>query len=89
MGDEDLLARMVRTKAGWGPADLERLYTSFGFDMREGAKHTVYSHAADPFNLRATVARHRELPTGYAQTAVSLIRQLKQLEAGATDEQNG
>jgi hypothetical protein len=81
MGNEDLLDRMVRTKAGWGPKDLEDLYTSFGFDMREGSKHTVYVHPADPRVLRATVSRHSELPTGYAQTAVRLIRHLKAITA--------
>lgn len=80
MGDEGLLARMVRTKAGWRPGDLDDLYVSFGFDKREGAKHTVYTHRADPWRLRATVARHSELPTGYAQTAVRLIRLLKEIE---------
>ncbi len=82
MGDEDLLARMVRTKADWGPEDLERLYTSFGFAKREGAKHTLYVHAADPQKLRATVARHRPLPSGYIRTAVQLVRHLKQTEGG-------
>jgi hypothetical protein len=64
MGDDDLLARMMRGKHGWGPEDLERLYLSFGRDKREGAKHTVYSHTADPLQLRATVARHSSLPIG-------------------------
>lgn len=83
MGDEDLLARMMRTKADWGPGDLEQLYTSFGFDKREGAKHTLYVHPIDPQRLRATVSRHRPLPTGYIQTAIRHIRLLKQIESEA------
>jgi hypothetical protein len=82
MGDEDLLARMLRSRHGWRAADLDRLYLSFGFQKREGAKHTIYSHAADPYVLRATVARHTSLATGYIQTAIRLIRHLKSLEEG-------
>jgi hypothetical protein len=85
MGDDSLLARMMRSKAGWGPQDLERLYLSYGFDKREGAKHTIYTHPADPFNLRATVARHAPLPKGYTQTAVRLIRLLAEIK-GRNDE---
>lgn len=80
MGDEELLAQMMRSKWGWKAADLERLYLSFGFDKREGGKHTVYTHSADPWTLRATVARHKSLPDGYVRTAIRLIRHLKQIE---------
>ena len=82
MGDDSLLARMLRSKSGWGPKDLERLYLSYGFEKREGAKHTVYSHKADPLHLRTTVARHSTLPTGYIQTDIRLIRLLAQIEGG-------
>lgn len=85
MGDDSLLARMMRSKSGWGPNDLERLYLSYGFEKREGAKHTVYTHKADPLNLRATVARHSNLPKGYTQTAIRLIRRLAEIE-GRNDE---
>jgi hypothetical protein len=88
MGDDSLLARMMRSKWGWGPQDLERLYLSYGFTRREGAKHTVYTHSADPLNLRATVARHTSLPIGYIQTALRLIRLLAEIE-GRNDESNG
>ncbi|MGQ0814062.1 MAG: hypothetical protein ACT4O1_06305 [Gemmatimonadota bacterium] len=82
MGDEELLARLVRSKTDCGWEDLDRLYTSFGFDKREGGKHTLYVHSRDPRNLRATVARHRSLAIGYITTAIRLIRQLKTLEEG-------
>lgn len=85
MGDDSLLARMMRSKAGWGSRDLERLYLSYGFVKREGARHTVYTHAADPLNLRATVARHSTLPKGYIQTALRLIARLAETE-GRNDE---
>ena len=80
MGDEDLLARMMRTKADWGQKDLDQLYRSFGFDKREGGKHVLYTHEADPRNLRATVSRSNSLPNGYIQTAIRLIRHLKAIQ---------
>ena len=79
MGDRELLAQMMRSKYGWGAADLDRLYTSFGFDKREGRNHTIYTHSADLATLRATVARHRSLPVGYVQTALKLIRHLQSI----------
>ena len=29
---EKILAKMRRTKAGWDPADFEKVYKGFGFD---------------------------------------------------------
>lgn len=83
MGDDFLLTRMMRSKSGWGMHDLERLYLSYGFDKREGAKHTVYSHKADPLRLRATVSRHGTLPIGYVQTAIRLVRLLLEIQGGS------
>ena len=77
-GDEKLLARMKATKAGWGWGDLQALYSSFGFDIRDRGKHTVFIHP-EWKSLRATVARHRSLPVGYIQTAIRLITELKRL----------
>ena len=34
----DLLERMRRSKAGWRPDDLARLFSSFGFDAVAGGK---------------------------------------------------
>lgn len=78
-GDEKLFARMQATKAGWGWQDLRTLYVSFGFDMRDKGKHTVFRHPKWK-TLRATVARHRSLPIGYIQTAIRLITELKRLK---------
>jgi predicted RNA binding protein YcfA (HicA-like mRNA interferase family) len=80
MGDDGLLARMLRTEHGWGADDLDRLYVSFGFRKRQGGSHTIYIHDADPMTLRATVARHSTLPIGYIQTAIRLIRLLRTRE---------
>ena len=78
---EKLLNKMRTSKAGWSFEDLEVLYTGFGFEKREGGKHTVYIHPDFP-ELRATVARHRTLAAGYIQHAISLIDQLNQQKGG-------
>jgi len=75
---EKLLERMRRTKEGWGQKDFETLYLGFGFEYREG-RDRVYIHRKYR-HLRAIVARHNQLATGYATTAVRLIDELKRLE---------
>ncbi len=74
---EKLYQRMRRTKAGWRPSDLDRLYRGFGFEVVQGAKHTLYIHPEFP-NLRATVTRSRSLAVGYIEYALQLIAALKE-----------
>jgi predicted RNA binding protein YcfA (HicA-like mRNA interferase family) len=74
---DDLLDRMRRTEAGWGPEDIGRLYEGFGFDRKEGSNHTIYRHP-DETDLRATVPRHHRLATVYARDAVANVEQLLQ-----------
>lgn len=74
-----LLEQMTRSKAGWKAKDLDALYLGFGFVKREGGKHVVYSHPEFP-QLRATVTRARNLPHGYVQEALSLIKELSRLK---------
>jgi hypothetical protein len=81
---EKLYQRMRRTKAGWKPSDLDRLYRGFGFEVREGAKHTLYIHPEFP-NLRATVTRSRSLAVGYIEHALQLIATLKEERGGMGD----
>ncbi len=83
---EKLLARMRNSKGGWKPRDFKCLYEGFGFELEEGSSHTIYVHPE--YGLRATVARHKSLATGYAATAVKLIDALKAKEA-ELDEQEG
>ena len=68
----DLLQRMRNSKNGWRFRDLDRLYTGFGFESREGGSHCVYSHPEHP-ELIATVTRSRTLAVGYIVHALSLI----------------
>lgn len=69
---------MRQTKDGWKPKDFDQLYLGFGFTKKEGANHTLYVYKK--YNLVATVARHNDLATGYAATAVKLIDQLLSLQ---------
>ncbi len=82
---DKLRARMSRTKEGWSPADVDRLYRGFGFRVREGAKHRIYSHPRFPW-LRATVARSSPLATGYVETALELLDRLDVL---SMQQENG
>lgn len=79
---DKLLEKMRNSKAGWNANDLHVLYVGFGFDFREGGKHTIYMHPEFP-ELRATVARHSTLAVGYIQYAINLIDKLKKLSKGA------
>ena len=67
-----LLTRMRQSPAGWGQADLDRLYVAYGFVGQHGARHNVYVHP-EYSELRATVPRHTELPPMYARWVVKSI----------------
>lgn len=82
-----LLERMRRTKDGYGQADFERLYKGFGFDKSAGGNHDTYFHAK--YKLKAQVARHNVLATGYAVEAVKIIDKLLEVQAREKEkEQN-
>lgn len=82
-----LRARMGRSSGGWGADDLDRLYRGFGFHMREGSKHRIYSHPRFPV-LRATVPRGSPLANGHVEAALGLLDRLDELieQAGGTED---
>lgn len=71
---------MENNKNGWGQSDLDTLYAGFGFVLRQGGKHRMYYHPVFP-QLHETVSRQNELPPGYAQSALKLLRELERLTA--------
>ena len=77
---EKLRADMENNKTGWGQDDLDTLYAGYGFTLRQGGKHRMYYHPYFP-QLHETVSRQNDLPPGYAQSALKLIRELEQLTA--------
>jgi hypothetical protein len=48
--------------------------------LRQGGKHRFYSHPRFP-QLHESVSRQNDLPPGYAQSALKLIRELERLSA--------
>jgi hypothetical protein len=80
-----LRADMENNKSGWGQSDLDALYAGYGFVLRQGGKHRFYSHPHFP-QLHESVSRQNDLPPGYAQSALKLIRELERLtsEQGRT-----
>lgn len=80
---EKLREDMENNKSGWGQSDLDALYTGYGFVLRQGGKHRFYSHPRFP-QLHESVSRQNDLPPGYAQSALKLIRELERLSAEQT-----
>ena len=76
---EKLLESMKASLSNWKETDLDRLYKGFGFEVRHGSKHNIYSHPDYP-ELQQTVARHRKLSKGYVQDAIDAIEKLKALQ---------
>lgn len=74
---------MENNKSGWGQSDLDALYAGYGFVLRQGGKHRFYSHPHFP-QLHESVSRQNNLPPGYAQSALKLIRELERLTAEQT-----
>jgi hypothetical protein len=74
---------MKNNKSGWGQSDLDTLYRGYGFTLREGGKHRMYTHSVFP-QLHESVSRQNDLPPGYAQSALKLIAELERLTAEQT-----
>ncbi|MEX2492952.1 MAG: hypothetical protein WD425_14450 [Nitrospirales bacterium] len=84
---EKLLSKMRDSKSGWQFKDLDRLYRYFGFKVREGGKHCIYTHPEHP-TLMATVTRSRSLAIGYIQHAIKLIDKILEIQQSETGEEN-
>jgi len=72
---------MRQSSYGWSPQDLEKVYRYYGFVVREGGKHRIYTHPEAP-NLIATVKRGKRLAVGYIKDAITLIDKLMILKEG-------
>ncbi len=80
---EKLRKRMQGSKDGWTANQLRRLYLGYGFQLREGSKHRVFSHPTYPY-LRATTIRDGVVAVGYIETALELLEKLEAAEKGET-----
>ncbi|HAZ07915.1 MAG TPA: hypothetical protein DCZ01_05170 [Elusimicrobia bacterium] len=74
---------MEKNKNGWGQRAIDALYTGYGFILRQGGKHRIYTHPFFP-QLHQAVSRQNDLPPGYAQSALKLIAELERLTAAQT-----
>lgn len=76
---EKTLEKMRASLDGWGPDDVTSVYLHFGFIMREGANHRIFTHP-DHEDLTGTCGRHRKLSKGYVN---DLIKNIDALEGRA------
>lgn len=82
-----LLDQARNCTAQWQKQKLERLYTSFGFVIKNGSKHDIVKHPDFP-QLRSTLPRHNVVNRVYVAQAVSLIEKLFSLEKEFHDQEN-
>lgn len=79
MGNQKLRSKLARTTQGCRERELHRLYTSYGFEKKEGGRHTIFKHRSYP-HLIGIVARHRYLHRSYVTNALKLLDRLDTLE---------
>jgi hypothetical protein len=85
---ERTLAKMRLHKHGWRMRDFESLYSAFGFEKVEGARHVKFKHELLPGRIATITRASGELPFFYAQDAVSFIDALKQIPRPTENEQS-
>ena len=81
---EKLLERMENTQSGWGQNDFEKLFVGYGFNFREGKKHTIYWHPVY-LQLKISVPRHNDLKPWVAREAIKLIAELNKISVEEKD----
>ncbi|MEO8610009.1 MAG: type II toxin-antitoxin system HicA family toxin [Chloroflexota bacterium] len=82
---DKLLERMKASLNNWKYTDLERLYKGFGFEVRHGGNHDIFTHPDYP-EIQQSVARHPKLSKAYVQDAIDAINKLKRFQE--RDKQN-
>jgi len=77
-----LFERMCASKAGWKRDDLNRMYTGFGFVIKNGRgknPHDKVYHPNHP-ELFTFVPRHTKVGLVYIEIATKLIKRLQKLQ---------
>jgi len=69
----ELLDKLRRDRGDCWRAEVVRLLKRFGFQLHEGAKHTMFTHELLPQGMVVTVPRHRRLKSWVAQDAVAAV----------------
>lgn len=70
---------MRRSKAGWKPVDLHRLYEGFGFVIKQGKEHEVVKHPRYRQIPPAYIPRHRKLAIYVVTQAIQRVDQAIEL----------
>ena len=76
---EKILERMRESLANWKFTDIERLYKGFGFEVRHGANHDIFSHPDYP-EIQPVVPRHKDVAKSYVRDAIEAIDKLKSFQ---------
>jgi hypothetical protein len=69
----ELLEKLRRNRGDCLRADVVRLLKHHGFQLHEGAKHTMFTHELLPPGMVVTVPRHRRLKSWVARDAVAAV----------------
>lgn len=72
---EKLLQRMRRSKANWKSRDLGDLLLGYGFQLRHGGNHDVFTHPELP-GEQLVLPRRRTVMKVYVTKAIKLIDKL-------------
>lgn len=73
-----LLRRLRNSGTNWTRNDIVRLLESYGFQIRRGGKHDVFTHS-EFASQRFVLPRHRALKKNYAKDAVKLVDKVIEL----------
>jgi hypothetical protein len=76
MKGRKLLEKMRANPRGWTAREIDSVYSAYGFERWEGAKHTRYKHPKLPGVFPTVTRSSGEIAAGYAVTAVELIDRL-------------
>lgn len=73
----ELLKKLRRSRGDCSRAEIVRLLKHFGFQLHEGANHSMFTHELLPPGMVVTVPRHRRLKSWVARDAVEAVDLVK------------
>ena len=72
---EKLLQRMRRSQANWKRRDVQQLLFGYGFQLRHGSNHDVFTHP-ELIGIQLVLPRHGKVKKVYVKKAIRLIDNL-------------
>jgi hypothetical protein len=70
-----MLESMRQSAANWSQRDIANLMEGFGFVVRHGRSHDIFTHPVYK-HLRLTLPRHNEIAVVYVKSAIGRIDEL-------------